>query len=126
MCGTPNYIAPEVLEREGHSVASEMWAVGCTLYAMLVGRPPFETCSLEATYERIRTGRYQMPAQLSWAARDLLHRLLSGEPSARPKPSEALAHPFFDEPTPGTLPNEFCVRTPTIGELMAIEDCCRR
>ena len=43
LCGTPNYIAPEVLAKEGHSTASEVWSIGCMVYALLCGAPPFET-----------------------------------------------------------------------------------
>ncbi|KAG5444709.1 Serine/threonine-protein kinase plk1 [Clonorchis sinensis] len=42
VCGTPNYLAPEVFLKEGHSKASDCWAAGVTLYYMLCGRPPFQ------------------------------------------------------------------------------------
>ena len=41
LCGTPNYIAPEVLRKQGHGVEADIWAIGCMMYAMLVGTPPF-------------------------------------------------------------------------------------
>ena len=41
LCGTPNYIAPEVLRKQGHGVEADIWAMGCMMYAMLVGTPPF-------------------------------------------------------------------------------------
>ena len=47
LCGTPNYIAPEVLDKKGHSFEVDVWAVGCILYTLLFGRPPFETQSLK-------------------------------------------------------------------------------
>lgn len=44
VCGTPNYIAPEVLRHEmGHSFEVDVWALGIIMYALLVGKPPFET-----------------------------------------------------------------------------------
>ncbi|KAJ7328218.1 hypothetical protein OS493_025098 [Desmophyllum pertusum] len=42
MCGTPNYIAPEVLSKEGHSYEVDTWALGCVMYTLLIGHPPFE------------------------------------------------------------------------------------
>ncbi len=47
LCGTPNYIAPEMLGKKGHSFEVDIWAIGCILYTLLVGKPPFETQSLK-------------------------------------------------------------------------------
>lgn len=52
VCGTPNYIAPEVLNMKGHGFEADVWAIGCIMYAMLAGCPPFETSSLSDTYHR--------------------------------------------------------------------------
>ena len=52
LCGTPNYIAPEVICEKGHSYEVDVWSMGCILYTLLVGRPPFETSSLEDTYQK--------------------------------------------------------------------------
>ena len=41
LCGTPNYIAPEVLRKQGHGVEADIWAMGCMMYACLFGTPPF-------------------------------------------------------------------------------------
>ena len=49
LCGTPNYIAPEVLEKRGHSFEVDIWAIGCILYTLLFGKPPFETESLKVS-----------------------------------------------------------------------------
>lgn len=45
--GTPNYIAPEMLLKAGHSYSVDVWAIGCILFTLLVGKPPFETESLK-------------------------------------------------------------------------------
>jgi serine/threonine protein kinase len=42
VCGTPNYISPEVLDRNGHSFPADIWAVGVITYTLLIGTPPFE------------------------------------------------------------------------------------
>ena len=47
MCGTPNYIAPEVLRPEGHSYEADVWSLGVIIYTLLIGKPPFETSSLK-------------------------------------------------------------------------------
>jgi len=51
ICGTPNYIAPEILTgKQGHSYEVDNWSLGVVIYALLVGRPPFETSEVKKTY----------------------------------------------------------------------------
>lgn len=85
MCGTPNYIAPEVLARTGHGIEVDNWAIGVILYALLVGTPPFETKAVETTYEKIRKNEYSFPEEtpLSEVAKDLISRILVPEPEKR-------------------------------------------
>ena len=54
ICGTPNYIAPEILEGKGHSYEVDIWSMGAILFALLYGRPPFETSDVKKTYKRIK------------------------------------------------------------------------
>jgi polo-like kinase 1 len=55
ICGTPNYIAPEVLEgKSGHSYEVDIWSLGVIIYTLIIGKPPFETTDVKATYRRIR------------------------------------------------------------------------
>ncbi|KAK3530669.1 hypothetical protein QTP86_031662 [Hemibagrus guttatus] len=61
LCGTPNYIAPEVLCKKGHSFEVDVWSLGCILYTLLVGKPPFETSCLKETYVRIKKNEYTIP-----------------------------------------------------------------
>ncbi|XP_071953390.1 serine/threonine-protein kinase PLK1-like isoform X1 [Antedon mediterranea] len=95
MCGTPNYIAPEVLGKIGHSFEADVWALGCVFYTMLVGRPPFETTSLKETYTRIKHNKYTFPDTLSYDSKDIIALLLTSEPEDRPSLEEILLHDFF-------------------------------
>lgn len=61
LCGTPNYIAPEVLGKKGHSFEVDVWSLGCILYTLLVGKPPFETSCLKDTYMKIKKNEYHVP-----------------------------------------------------------------
>ncbi|CAJ0576568.1 unnamed protein product, partial [Mesorhabditis spiculigera] len=87
--GTPNYLAPEVLRRRGHSEHSEAWAIGCTLFCMLTGRPPFETPQLDCTYARIMKADYTWPQfddggpPIERSAMALVSGLLTIDPSSR-------------------------------------------
>ena len=99
VCGTPNYIAPEILDPEssgGHSFAVDTWAIGVIAYTLMVGRPPFESKDVKSTYARIRACRYDIPPfLLSNAAVSLIQQLLQVLPADRPSLDEVLAHPFF-------------------------------
>jgi len=95
LCGTPNYIAPEVICKKGHSYEVDVWSMGCILYTLLVGRPPFETSSLKDTYQKIKKNDYQIPPQLSAPAVALLRRLLADDPTERPNLDLILADHFF-------------------------------
>ena len=64
LCGTPNYIAPEILTKAGHSTEVDIWSTGCIMYTLLVGKPPFETTSLKETYKRIKMCEYVIPGNL--------------------------------------------------------------
>lgn len=81
-------------------------AVLLTRYAMLCGRPPFETSTLKETYERIAANRYTVPSHVTPAARDLIGRLLSHYPQDRPSLTAILRHEFF---TCGYMPTSLNV-----------------
>jgi len=103
MKGTPNYIAPEVLAEQGHGVKSDIWSIGCMFFALLCGRPPFQTSTLVATYNKIRTGDYLVPYSVSEDAKSLIDLMLAlkVEDRGHLELDEAyshqylFAHPFF-------------------------------
>lgn len=101
LCGTPNYIAPEVLGKKGHSYEVDVWSLGCILYTLLVGKPPFETQTLKDTYNRIKKNEYYVPSAVAPMAKSLIQKLLQHEPSKRPTVSEILRDDFM---TMGYLP----------------------
>jgi len=86
ICGTPNYIAPEILEGKGHSYEVDVWSVGVILYTQLIGKPPFETPEVKATYKRIKACQYSFPdhVSISEAAKNLITKILVLDPSRRP------------------------------------------
>ncbi|KAI9361219.1 Pkinase-domain-containing protein [Zopfochytrium polystomum] len=99
ICGTPNYIAPEVLfdTQTGHSFEVDMWSLGVVMYTLLIGRPPFQTKEVKAIYKRIRDISYDFPSQIpiSDSAKSVIQALLSREPESRPSVEELINHDFF-------------------------------
>lgn len=84
LCGTPNYLAPEILLKTGHSYQVDAWSLGCIVYTLAVGTPPFETPELNDTYKRIKENRYTIPDNLSPDLRDFIESMLKADPKQRP------------------------------------------
>ncbi|XP_068582375.1 serine/threonine-protein kinase PLK4 isoform X2 [Cebidichthys violaceus] len=97
MCGTPNYISPEVATRSAHGLESDVWSLGCMFYAFLMGHPPFDTDTVKHTLSKVVLGEYEMPGHVSLEARDLIHLLLQRDPAHRPSLSAVLDHPFMTQ-----------------------------
>ncbi|XP_061279358.1 inactive serine/threonine-protein kinase PLK5 isoform X1 [Bos javanicus] len=113
LCGTPNFLAPEVVSRNGHSCQSDIWALGCIMYMVLTGVPPFVAAPLSEMYQNIRDGRYPEPAHLSANARRLIARLLAPNPVERPSLDHLLQDDFFTQGfTPDRLPPHCCHSPP--------------
>ncbi|XP_063003361.1 serine/threonine-protein kinase PLK2-like [Elgaria multicarinata webbii] len=113
VCGTPNYLAPEVIAKKGHSFKSDVWALGCIMYTALTGCSPFEIAHKPEMYQCIREGRYPVPRHLSASAQDLIRKLLAPDPAARPSLEEALSHAFFTQGfTPARLSSRACHSAP--------------
>ncbi|XP_034281739.1 inactive serine/threonine-protein kinase PLK5-like isoform X2 [Pantherophis guttatus] len=113
VCGTPNYLAPEVIAKKGHSFKSDIWALGCIMYTALAGFPPFEITHKQELFQRIQEGCYPLPGHLSPAACSLIGRLLAPDPSGRPSLEEVLGHPFFTQHfIPARLPSRACRSVP--------------
>lgn len=77
LCGTPEYLAPEIIHTKGHDKAVDWWALGILLYEMLVGYPPFFDESPYKIYEKILEGRVQFPRWVDAKAKDLIKGLLT-------------------------------------------------
>ncbi|XP_010156222.1 PREDICTED: serine/threonine-protein kinase PLK1, partial [Eurypyga helias] len=105
LCGTPNYIAPEVLDKKGHSFEVDIWSIGCIMYTLLVGKPPFESSCLKETYIRIKKNEYTIPKHISPVAANLIQKMLRSDPATRPTIDELLNDEFFTSGyIPGHLP----------------------
>ena len=89
ICGTPNYIAPEVIQGDkasrGHSFEVDIWSMGVILFTVLVGKPPYEAKDVKATYQRILANEYSFPSHVnvSEEAKDLIVSMLQSKPEDR-------------------------------------------
>ncbi|KAF2880903.1 hypothetical protein ILUMI_25279 [Ignelater luminosus] len=97
MCGTPNFISPEVASRGSHGLEADVWGLGCLLYTLLVGRPPFDDNAVRSTLTRVVMVNYKIPHHLSPEVKDLINRLLQKNPKDRIKLDEILEHPFIKQ-----------------------------
>ena len=108
ICGTPNYIAPEILAggERGHSYEVDIWSFGVIMYTILVGHPPFQRQEVKEIYEKIKVANFEFPKNItvSLKAQDLINRLLHPNPEKRPKISEIRSHPYFSLITDSLAP----------------------
>ena len=95
MCGTLDYLPPEMIRGKGHNYQVDVWSVGVLLYELLDGNPPFEADGNKATYRRIVKVDLKFPSHFSADAKDLIRALLQEDPSKRLPLPELAKHPFM-------------------------------
>ncbi|CAG8573066.1 7312_t:CDS:2 [Paraglomus occultum] len=106
-CGTVGYTAPEIVKDERYSKSVDIWALGCVLYTMLCGFPPFYDESIPVLSEKVAKGQYSFLSPwwdgISDSAKDLVSHLLEVDPSKRYTIKEFFEHPWVkneSEPQP--------------------------
>ncbi|BGP56751.1 hypothetical protein JCM8202_004476 [Rhodotorula sphaerocarpa] len=96
LCGTLDYLPPEMVENREHTDKVDLWALGVLTYEFLVGAPPFEDLSgHEATYKKIVRCQYTIPAHVSAEAQDLIRKLLRYKPEDRLPLADVARHPWI-------------------------------
>ena len=104
-CGTPEYLAPEIVRGEPHAKDVDWWSLGILMFEMLAGVPPFYSENVHLMYKLIETAPVRFPATMSPLVTDLVVKLLAREPKQRlghtaADVEEIKAHPWF-----GAVPN---------------------
>ncbi|XP_072979003.1 CBL-interacting protein kinase 6 [Typha angustifolia] len=113
-CGTPAYVAPEVIGKKGYDGAkADLWSCGVILYVLLAGFLPFQDENLVAMYKKIRRGDFRCPPWFSSDARRLITKLLDPNPATRITVSKLVDMPWYKksqiakpEPLPPPLPQK--------------------
>jgi len=95
MCGTVDYLPPEMIENRPYNEKVDYWCVGVLCYELIVGKPPFESSSQNATFERIKKVDIKWPPFMSAPARDLISKLLKYNPNERINMVETRSHPWI-------------------------------
>jgi len=106
ICGTPNYIAPEVLDgkKGGHSFEADIWSMGVIMYTLLLGIPPFQTGRVNSTYKKIKASSYEYPSNISITsyAKGLIDNMLQRYAKSRPTILDITNNEFFTYIKPPT------------------------
>lgn len=100
-CGTPGYVAPEILRKNMYGPACDMWSLGVILYILLCGFPPFGASNVKDLYRKIRRVDFSFPkpywTNISDDAKDLVKHLLNGTPKDRYTPKDVLKHKWIQK-----------------------------
>merc|ERR1719481_631496 len=95
MCGTLDYLPPEMIAGDLHDERVDHWALGILTYEFLCGKPPFESETNQDTYKRIVNIDLRFPNHVSASARDLVSRLLRKNPDQRMDLEDVLKHAWI-------------------------------
>ena len=98
LCGTLDYLPPEMIEGKDHDSAVDVWSLGVLMYEFLVGSPPFEAPGgPNETYKRICAVDLKFPSSVSEGARDLIRQLLVKDPTKRLPLTDVAGHPWIKQ-----------------------------
>ena len=111
VCGTPLFMAPEILVGDPYDLKSDLWSIGVILYLFLTGRLPFEGFTQHQVLVALNKGVVQFPSHIAISdiCIDLIRSLLQVNPKARIEWSRYFLHPFVS-----TSPEEYKARYPSL------------
>ena len=96
-CGTPEYIAPEMLMKKGHDTRVDIWSIGILMFELLSGYSPFVAKTNQELYQNIKRLKIQWPKDMPPLAKNLISKILKLNPIDRPSFDEILDHQWFKQ-----------------------------
>ena len=103
VCGTPIYLAPEIIKEEGHDEKVDVWCIGVLLFELITGNVPFQGNDLESLKENILHLRIAWPKDINTDAKNLIKKILKLDPGSRISLEEMLQHPFISKHFPNAI-----------------------
>lgn len=128
--GTAEYIGPELLQGDNKVAykSMDLWSLGCMVFQMICGRPPFRGATEYVTFQKVSAGKLVYPTNMPLIAKDLINKLCVMDPFARLGANDFAdlkAHPFFAKINWNTILESTPVQTPFPDKLMWEEDVLR-
>ena len=103
VCGTPIYLAPEIIKEEGHDEKVDIWCIGVLLFELITGNVPFQGNNIDTLKENILHLRISWPKDINIDAKNLIKKILKLDPNSRISLEEMLKHPFFTKYFPNAV-----------------------
>ena len=119
VCGTPIYLAPEIIKEEGHDEKVDIWCIGVLLFELMTGSVPFQGNDLDTLKENILHLKITWPKDINIDAKNLIKKILKSDPATRLSLEDMLQHPFFTKYFPNAVkslikPDENAIYKPFI------------
>ena len=109
VCGTPIYLAPEIINNQGHDEKVDIWCIGVLMFELMTGYSPFQGDDVRTVKYNISKLKIRWPAQMDRDARDLISKILRYNPYERISLEQMLLHPFFTKYYPNAIS---CLKQP--------------
>ena len=124
ICGSTNYLSPEMANKKGYSYEVDIWSLGIILYTLLIGKTPFEDKDDQLIIKKIKLNSYSFPNNviISENAKNLISKILILDPKKRPSIDQIIIHDFFtQEPIPKLLPTSTLIHPPNLSYVKEIK-----
>ncbi len=103
VCGTPIYLAPEIINNRGHDERVDIWCIGVLLFELMTGFSPFQGDNVQTVKYNISRLKITWPREMNRDAADLISRILKYNPEERISLEQMLLHPFFTKFFPNAI-----------------------